>query len=268
MRHIQLFRCHGKAPDPTRCGDRVTTGVRSYAAFTVILPIGCAPSQGQQDKFLSNFSLCNSLDDIYGWLAISWTKAAMLRSELISAASRVRRALRLPHMSAAFRMTSRETPNIDQMLAAFREWFRALDDFSEAEKRIITFFDLDELAEMATWNLLLINRSTTPSESNVPSRVLNTMKIRTRQALIKIPQFIEMIQHDATIIQSPTTSLIPRLKLILPEPGAQFSTSTRIIEGLDSISTLYKALAFLSGWFYWSTADHRANQGADYFYLG
>jgi hypothetical protein len=62
----------------------------------------------------------------------------MLRSELISAAIRVRRALRRPNFSAVFRST-RYLPNTEQMLAAFAEGFKELDISVKQQRGLFIF---------------------------------------------------------------------------------------------------------------------------------
>jgi hypothetical protein len=169
----------------------------------------------------------------------------MLRSELISGANRVRNALRLPSMAQIFRGTAsaREAPNPEHVLAAFRDWFKAFEEFGKAENAIIDFFDLEDLLKIQFWNRLFFRTPETPEAT----RPFLSMRLRIRDADEKLPQFTHLLQQGPHIAVSPQTKAVPVLRLILPEQPSQFSTPTRIIEALDSISTFYKALSTFSG---------------------
>jgi len=79
----------------------------------------------------------------------------MLRSELLSAAWRVRRAIRQPSMLTLFRLPDQQiTP--EQMLEAFRDWVTTAAAFGVTEQRILDCLDLVEITRTSYWNQLLM----------------------------------------------------------------------------------------------------------------
>ena len=171
----------------------------------------------------------------------------MLRSELLSAAWRVRRAIRQPSMLTLFRLPDQQiTP--EQMLEAFRDWVTTAAAFGVTEQRILDCLDLVEITRTSYWNQLLMGLTTRTSD---PPSGMSLGKLRTtlREADLKIPKLIALFQQSGEVAEPAASAIpmLPTITLLLLEQANELSTTLRITESLQGISNLYEGLAALAG---------------------
>jgi hypothetical protein len=171
----------------------------------------------------------------------------MLRSELLSAARRVRRAIRQPSMLTLFRLPDQQI-TLEQMLEAFRDWVKMEATFGIPEQRILDCLDLVELTRTSYWHQLLAGLATRAPD---PPSGISLAKLRTtlRAADLKIPKLIALFQQgrEAAEAAASTEPVPPTITLFLLEQADQASTVLRITESLQGIANLYEALAVLAG---------------------
>jgi hypothetical protein len=171
----------------------------------------------------------------------------MLRSELLSAARRVRRAIRQPSMLTLFRLPDQQI-TLEQMLEAFRDWVKMETTFGTPEQRILDCLDLVELTRTSYWHQLLAGLATRAPD---PPSGMSLAKLRTtlRAADLKIPKLVALFQQgqEAAEAAASTAPVPPTITLFLLEQADQTSTVLRIIESLQGIANLYEALAVLGG---------------------
>ena len=170
----------------------------------------------------------------------------MLRSELISAARRVRQAIRRPSMLELFRSRD-EQISIDQILETFRDWIKAQETFGVAEERVLDCLGLLELTQISYWNQLIV--ATTAGGSDTPSSSgFANLRTLLRAADTQIPKLVSLLKADAdTSLERDEASDASKMTLLLPEQPEELSTPHRLIEALESVVHFYDGLATVSG---------------------
>jgi hypothetical protein len=171
----------------------------------------------------------------------------MLRAELLRGLGNLLAAVEasdvLSVTDRVYRDLTRQSGEVEmsEILTAYQKFLMTYSGFAATEKQLMKQLEVAEYASAEWWSVVIAAAGGS-AKSPDAAATIGRPAFRLRFLMDYIPSVIGLLKTDS-VAGPPAGSLV----LVLPEEHGKFSSPARIISALESVASLYEAVAELSG---------------------